>query len=61
MNRGFCVCLTFLTWDDDDQPSGRVERYPDCPVHWRIAEDQPLIPRESAPVRLDDFLVLATA
>ena len=45
MKLGFCVCLTFLGWDDDEQPTGRVERFPDCPRHWRIFEDEYSIPR----------------
>ena len=55
---GPCICLTFLTWDVDGRPLGRVERYPGCPEHWRIAEDEYAIPRESRLVLLDDFLAL---
>lgn len=53
----FCICLVFLTEDGD----GRLERYPGCPQHWRLFEDESKIPRESAPVDLDAFLDLIDA
>ena len=57
MTHDHCSCLVFLT----DQPDGRVERYADCPRHWRLADDDYVIPRASAPVDLDDFLELVDA
>jgi hypothetical protein len=57
MNLNFCACLVFLNgWSE-----GRIERYQDCPRHWRLVGDGDVIPRDSVAVDLDEFLDLAEA
>lgn len=46
-----CLCLLFL----DEWSDGRIEHYPACPRHWRLFEDEYSIPRESAPVDVEQL------